>query len=238
MTRTDGRKWDELRPVELKAHVARHAEGSVKIRAGNTVVMCTASVEESVPRWLKSGSAKSGWVTAEYAMLPRSTSTRISRDRAVSGGRSQEISRLIGRSLRSCVDLSLLGERKIIVDCDVLQADGGTRTYAITGGFVALALAVRFLQKTGKIEQSPIKGQVAAISVGLGCDGVLLDLNYDEDSTTGVDMNFVLNDKNRLIELQGTAERGDFSHTELNDMLSVATKACAELFEKQVRVLA
>jgi len=233
--RTDGRKPNQLRDVEIKAEVNHYAEGSVKISFGKTVVLCTASVEERIPKWLQG--TKQGWVTAEYGMLPRSTHNRINRDKASNSGRTQEISRLIGRSLRACVDLKALGERQIYVDCDVLQADGGTRTAAITGGFVALALACKFLQDQKIISSWPIKNYISAISVGLQNDQALLDLNYDEDSNIGTDMNFVMDDSKHFIEIQGTAEQSPFSKDHLNQLIEFAEIGCKQLIDEQAKIL-
>lgn len=233
--RTDGRNFDELRTVKIEPEVIRHAEGSVMLQMGDTRVLCTASVEEKVPKWLL-GSGK-GWVTAEYGMLPRSTHQRINRDRAINSGRSQEISRLIGRSLRAAVNLKAIGEKQIYVDCDVLQADGGTRTAAITGGFVALGLALKFLHEQGELKDFPLKNYVAATSVGWQAGRALLDLNYDEDSTIDTDMNFVLTDENNFIEIQGTAEGTPFSGGDLSQMVSLAKKGCRQLFMLQKEFL-
>lgn len=229
--RTDNRNPEQMRPVRLRAEIIRHAEGSVEIEMGHTRVLCTASVEPSVPKWL-AGSG-SGWVTAEYGMLPRSTHTRISREKAAKSGRTQEISRLIGRSLRAAVDLRALGERQIHIDCDVVQADGGTRTASITGGFVALALALKFLKDQGQISRIPLKHYVAAISVGLLEGEALLDLNYDEDSACQTDMNFVMTDGLQFVEVQGTAEGQPFSKEQMARMTSLAEKGCGELFARQ-----
>ncbi|HEX4922488.1 MAG TPA: ribonuclease PH, partial [Bdellovibrionales bacterium] len=202
--RLDGRKPSQIRNVKITPNVLMFAEGSAMIEVGNTKVMCTASVEPGVPKWLQ-GSAK-GWVTAEYGMLPRSTGSRMKREKIMTGGRTLEISRLIGRSLRSVVDMNLLGENQITVDCDVIQADGGTRTASITGGFVALALALQKLKDMGKLQQLPLRDYVAAVSVGIQTEEALLDLNYEEDSAADTDMNFVINSKGEFIEVQGTAE--------------------------------
>lgn len=233
--RLDNRKPDEIRQVHIRPEVIRHAEGSVEIEMGNTRVICTASVDPTVPKWL-SGSG-SGWITAEYGMLPRSTHTRISREKAAGSGRTQEISRLIGRSLRAGVDLHLLGERQIQVDCDVVQADGGTRTAAITGGFVALALALKFLKAQGGIANLPLKHYVSAISVGLLNEHVLLDLNYEEDAACGTDMNFVLTEQSQFVELQGTAESGTFSKAQMDAMSEMAILGCRQLFNKQAEIV-
>ncbi len=233
--RNDGRNLNQLRPVKLTSEVIPHAEGSVEICMGNTRVICTASLEPSVPKWL-AGTGK-GWVTAEYGMLPRSTHTRIHRDKAANSGRTQEISRLIGRSLRAAVDLSVLGERQITVDCDVIQADGGTRTASVTGGFVALALALKFMKDQGQIRELPLLHYVSAVSLGLDHDRTLLDLNYEEDFACGTDMNIVMSSKNEFIELQGTAENGTFNQKQLSSMIELAQLGCSELFKKQSEVL-
>ncbi|MCB0419679.1 MAG: ribonuclease PH [Bdellovibrionales bacterium] len=233
--RTDGRKYDQLRPIQLTTDIIRYAEGCVQIEMGHTKVICTASVDTSVPKWM-SGSG-TGWISAEYGMLPRSTHTRIKREKASNSGRTQEISRLIGRSLRAAVDLSALGENQIYIDCDVVQADGGTRTAAITGGFIALALALQFLKDQGEIKSLPLKNYVSAISVGWGLSGALLDLNYDEDSTIDTDMNFVLNQNNHFIEIQGTAEGDPFSGEAMQEMTRLAQKGCLELFKAQETII-
>jgi ribonuclease PH len=233
--RLDNRKLNELRQVRIRPEVIRHAEGSVEIEMGNTRVICTASIDPTVPKWL-AGSG-SGWVTAEYGMLPRSTHTRITREKAANSGRTQEISRLIGRSLRAGIDMRALGERQIQVDCDVIQADGGTRTASITGGFVALALALKFLHNQGQLMTMPLKHYVAAISVGLLNDNVLLDLNYEEDSACSTDMNFVMTDKDEFVELQGTAEGTTFSKKQMDDMALIATAGCRELYKKQAEII-
>ncbi len=233
--RTDGRSFNQLRPIKITPHVSDYAEGSAIVEFGKTKVLCTASYESQPPKWLQG--TGTGWITAEYGMLPRSTHQRIKRDKALTGGRTQEISRLIGRSLRAAVDSKLLGERQITIDCDVLHADGGTRTAAITGGFVALALALKKLQDVSEIKHQPLTNYVAAISVGLEKGQAFLDLNYDEDSMIGTDMNFVMTNKNEFIEVQGTAEHAPFSKTQLMDLLEVAQKGCQELFRHQAEVI-
>jgi len=205
------------------------------MKMGDTQVICTASIEENVPKWLM-GSGQ-GWVTSEYGMLPRSTHSRMRREKAMNSGRSQEISRLIARSLRAAVDLKRLGERQVYVDCDVIQADGGTRTAAITGGFTALALAFKFLQGQGVLKQLPLTSYVAAISVGLKNDEALLDLNYDEDSIIDTDMNFVMNEKSEFIEIQGTAEEQSFNKDQLNEMIEYAEIGCQKLIEHQKAII-
>ena len=229
--RTEGRSYDELRPVSIQTHVNCWAEGSAQISMGKTKVLCTASVSEATPQWLNKPGY--GWLTAEYAMLPRSGDFRINRERAFNSGRSQEISRLIGRSLRSAVDLSKLGERQIHIDCDVLQADGGTRTASITGGFVALALALKKLKDQYIIKNIPLKNYVCAVSVGLNNNQLYLDLDSKEDKACETDMNFVMNDQNNFIEIQGTAEKQSFTKDQMLDMMSLAHKASSALIQKQ-----
>ena len=232
--RAFGRDFDELRKVNLKPHYAKHADGSCLIQLGDTHVLCTASVDEKVPSFLR-GQMR-GWVTAEYGMLPRSTHSRVDREaqKGKQSGRTMEIQRLIGRSLRAVTDLSLLGERQIIIDCDVLQADGGTRTASITGGWVALALAVEKLLLQGKINLSPLTNQVAAVSCGIINDEAILDLDYSEDSAAKVDANFVMTTNNKVVEFQATAEGSPFDKTFLDDMWLLAKKGCAFLFHKQL----
>jgi ribonuclease PH len=233
--RLDGRKSTQIRNVKITPDVVLFAEGSALIEIGHTKVMCTASIEPGVPKWLQ-GTNK-GWVTAEYGMLPRSTGTRMKREKIMTGGRTQEISRLIGRSLRTVTDLSLLGEHQITVDCDVLQADGGTRTASITGGFVALALAFQKLKELGKVSSIPLKDYVAAISVGMQAGQALLDLNYEEDASADTDMNFVMNSKGEFIELQGTAESVAFNQNQLQTMIELARTGCGSLFEMQKQIV-
>lgn len=237
LLRLDGRRTDELRPITITPGFTKHAEGSVLVEFGDTRVLCTASAETSVPKWLQGGGK--GWVTAEYSMLPRSTHTRISRDKATNSGRSQEISRLIARSLRAACDLKALGEKSITVDCDVIQADGGTRTAAITGGFVALALAIAKLKLAKLIpaQAEPLTHYVSAVSVGLKESAALLDLNYEEDAAIGTDLNVVMTGDGRFVELQGTAESVAFSRAELNAALDVANLGCRALFEVQAKVI-
>ena len=236
--RPSGREADQLRDVKITRHYTRHAEGSVLVEFGDTRVLCNASFESKVPSFLK-GSGK-GWVTAEYGMLPRSTGQRMRREASQNrqGGRTMEIQRLIGRSLRAVVDTSLLGENTIVVDCDVIQADGGTRTASITGAYVALADAIRFARENDKLDSDPLLAQVASVSVGV-CDGrAVLDLDYDEDSSAETDMNVVMNDQGGFIEIQGTAEGHPFSMDELNNMLGLASKGIKQLFELQSKSLA
>ena len=229
MERIDNRNHNQLRDITIEPNVNIHAEGSVLISFGNTKVICNASIENNVPRWMKN--SDEGWVTGEYGMLPRSTNERMSREaaRGKQSGRTQEIQRLIGRSLRQAVDLKYLKGKTINVDCDVIQADGGTRTASITGGCVALFLAI----KNHHDDQRAIKSFVAAVSLGIKENKVLLDLNYEEDSTADTDLNIVMNDKNQIIEIQGTAEDAPFSKTELSDMLELGSSAINEIIEKQ-----
>lgn len=232
--RPDDRQNDELRPVTFQRHYTRYAEGSVLVAFGHTQVVCTASVEDRVPLFLRE--TKTGWITAEYAMLPRSTHTRTSRD-SLNRGRTKEISRLIGRSLRNVVDLSFLGERQIIIDCDVLQADGGTRTAAVTGAYVALHDAINCLLTQGAIEQSPLLGQCAAVSVGLVDGEARLDLCYEEDAAADVDMNIVCRSDGNLIEVQATAEGEAFPRKQLDKLLDLAYSGCERLFTLQREAL-
>ena len=237
VVRPDGRMPDQLRPVSITRGYTRHAEGSVLVEFGGTRVLCTASVENRVPGFLR-GKGE-GWVTAEYGMLPRATHTRSDREaaRGKQGGRTLEIQRLIGRALRACVDRNALGERTITLDCDVLQADGGTRTAAITGAYVALVDAVRWLQARKEISKDPIHGAVAAISVGIYRGLPVLDLDYAEDSTCDTDMNVVMNDGGGFIELQGTAEGHAFRRDEMDALLVLAEKGIGELLAAQREAL-
>jgi len=237
LVRKNGRPPDKMRRVRLIRNYIKHAEGSALIEVGDTRVLCTASVEEKVPPFLK-GTGQ-GWVTAEYSMLPRSTHTRTTREvtRGRPSGRSLEIQRLIGRSLRAVVDLKALGERTIWIDCDVLQADGGTRTASITGAFVALYDALEYLRKTGTLKEKPIKDFLAAVSVGIYKGVPILDLNYEEDSEAEVDMNVVMTGKGKFVEIQGTAEHSPFDREALDKMLALAQKGIGELVEFQKRVV-
>jgi ribonuclease PH len=235
--RNDGRAVDELRPVSIRTNFIKHAEGSALIEVGDTRVVCTASVQEKVPPFLyRTGR---GWVTAEYGMLPRATTDRVEREAAKGkqGGRTMEIQRLIGRSLRAAVNHELLGERTIWLDCDVLQADGGTRTASITGSYVALVLALGRLYTDGIMHSWPVVDFVAAVSVGMLDGTALLDLNYQEDSKAGTDMNVVATDKGRFVEIQGTAETASFSEEEMQAMLGLAKSGIATLIEKQREAL-
>ena len=236
--RPSGRAPDELRAVRIQRAYTRHAEGSVRIDCGETVVLCTASVEDRVPHFLRNSGT--GWVTAEYGMLPRSTGSRMRREASVGkqGGRTLEIQRLIGRSLRAVVNRAALGERTITVDCDVLQADGGTRTAAITGAYVALVDACRWMQAQRMISKDPVHGQVAAVSVGIYESTPVLDLDYAEDSNAETDLNLVMNDGGGYIEVQGTAEGHAFRRDELDEMLRLGDKGIGELLAAQREALA
>ncbi len=238
-TRADGRSASQLRPLRFQNHIAPHATGSTLIEWGNTRVICGVSVEESVPRWMKEQKVEGGWITAEYSMLPYSTLQRKPRDisKGKLDGRSSEIQRLIGRSLRASLDLQKLGARTICVDCDVLQADGGTRTAAITGAFVALSLAVKKLMAENKLSKSPILHAVAAASVGIVNGVPLLDLCYTEDVAASVDMNLVMNDSGQFIELQGSGEEATFSETELASLLTLGKSGIKELLAAQQTAL-
>jgi len=234
--RIDGRRTDQLRPVKLEIGYTRWAEGSVLVTQGDTVVLCNATVDEQLPPWMMRAREERGWVTGEYAMLPRSTHTRTQRE-TTPQARTQEIRRLIGRSLRTAVRLELLGRRQIIVDCDVLQADGGTRTAAVTGGYVALVLAARKLIAAGVIPPEALLAPVAAVSVGVVDGEPLLDLCYAEDVHADMDMNVVMNQEGRFIEVQGTAERQPFDRTMLNRLLDLAAGGIGELLRLQSRAL-
>ena len=236
--RPSGRAPDELRPITITRHYTKHAEGSVLIEFGDTKVLCTASVEQKVPGFLK-GQGR-GWVTAEYGMLPRSTGSRMGREaaRGKQGGRTMEIQRLIGRSLRAAVDMEALGEHTITIDCDVIQADGGTRTASITGGFVALADAIAWMQNEKWITTDPLIDHVASVSVGVYKGVPVMDLDYLEDSDCDTDMNIVMNSAGGYIEIQGTAEGAAFNRDELEAMLELGNKAIAELIERQRAALA
>lgn len=236
--RHDGRQHDELRPITFDLDFISHPEGSVLITAGNTKVICNASVEDRIPPFLRGGGK--GWITAEYSMLPRATNQRTIRESSKGkiSGRTMEIQRLIGRALRAVVDLEKLGERTIWIDCDVIQADGGTRTASITGAYLAMAIAIGKLLKAGTIKTNPLTDFLAAISVGIDKEqGILLDLNYEEDSAAEVDMNVIMTGSGRFVELQGTGEEATFSREDLNGLLSLAEKGIQELIDKQKEVL-
>jgi ribonuclease PH len=234
-TRTDGREFDQIRKTKITPTISPYAEGSALIEVGGTKVICTATVEEKVPPFLRNKGT--GWVTAEYAMLPRATQTRTNRETLRPSGRTQEIQRLIGRSLRAVVDMKKLGERQIFIDCDVLQADGGTRCASITGAYVALNLACKRLVSRGILKVSPLVSEVAAVSVGIIEGLPLLDLCYTEDSTAEVDMNIVCTGSGQFIEIQGTAEREPFTREQMNEMLAIAEKGINELFTIQRNAL-
>lgn len=237
LVRPSGRTADQLRDIVLETNVTRYAEGSCLAKFGHTHVLCTASWSDSVPPWLR-GQGK-GWVTGEYGMLPRATHTRGSREaaRGKQSGRTQEIQRLIGRSLRSVVDLTALGENQLTIDCDVIQADGGTRTASITGGFVAMALALKYMREERVIKTDPIQKQAAAISVGLYKDHPVLDLDYPEDSGGEGDMNVVMSSDGGFIEIQGTGEERPMTRAEVEEMMRLAEKGCTELFEAQKKAI-
>ena len=233
MNRPSQRQPGDLRPISLDRNFTKHAEGSVLVGFGDTRVLCTASVEERVSHFLRNSGR--GWITAEYGMLPRSTGERMGREaaRGKQSGRTQEIQRLIGRSLRAAVDMDKLGERTITIDCDVIQADGGTRTASITGGYVALVDAMSALVSNGKLKETPVHRAIASVSVGIFEGQVVTDLDYAEDSNAGTDMNVVMDDKGGFIEIQGTAEGAPFSRDSMNEMLDHAAAACRRLFEAQ-----
>ena len=237
LTRSAGRTPEDIRRLTIEPHVSPYAEGSCLICVGNTHVICTASVDEKVPPFLRG--AGQGWVTAEYGMLPRATHSRMEREaaRGKQSGRTQEIQRLIGRSLRAIIDLEKLGERQIKIDCDVIRADGGTRTASITGAWVALSLAVEDLMQKGLIAAMPLRDQVAAISCGLVAGEALADLDYNEDSNAETDANFVLTASGGIVEIQGTAEQHPFSESQLMEMMTLAKKGCQQLFEVQMQAV-
>ncbi|MDK2823352.1 MAG: ribonuclease [Clostridia bacterium] len=237
MKRTDGRKVDEIRPVTITPNFIKYPEGSILIEMGETKVICNATLEDKVPAWLKG--QEQGWITAEYSMLPRATEQRNQREsaRGKIGGRTHEIQRLIGRALRSVVDLKALGERTIWLDCDVIQADGGTRTASITGSFIALVEALKKLKQEGVFEKLPVTDWLAAISVGKVNGKILLDLSYAEDSTAEVDMNIVMTGQGQFVEVQGTAEEYPFTRNELNEMLALGEKGIKKLIEIQKSIL-
>jgi ribonuclease PH len=234
--RVDGRKADELRKLKITRNYIKSAEGSVFIEMGDTKVICTATVENSVPPFLRGKGT--GWVTAEYAMLPRSSAQRIQRERSKVGGRTHEIQRLIGRSLRSVVDMAALGERSVLIDCDVVQADGGTRTASITGAYIALVDALRSLAKQKLIESVPVNDYLAAVSVGIVNGKPMLDLCYVEDSTAEVDMNLIMTGAGKIVEVQGTAEGEPFTKDELGELLGLGEKGIKALIRKQKDLLA
>ena len=235
MARIDGRANDEIRPITITRNFNKYAEGSVLIEAGDTKVVCTATVDEKVPPFLR-GKGQ-GWITAEYSMLPRATEVRNVRETLRPSGRTMEIQRLIGRALRSVVDLSAMGERTIWLDCDVLQADGGTRTASITGAFFALADAINIMKENNTIEKNPIKNYVAAISTGIVDGEKMLDLRYEEDSRAQVDMNLVMTDEGQIVEIQGTGEAFPFTRQDMDDLMDLAFKGISELIQIQKKLM-
>jgi ribonuclease PH len=233
--RADGRQAADLRPLSYELDYAPHAEGSVLIRSGNTRVLCAATVEENVPAWLLEQGK--GWITAEYSMLPRATTTRTRRDKCLAAGRTHDIQRLIGRSLRAVADLKALGQRRIILDCDVIHADAGTRTASITGSWIALAIACDRLVRLGKIPRWPLRDKVAAISLGLLGDEIRLDLDFSEDVEAAVDLNLVMTASGNVVEVQGTGEEATFSRSQLNDMVELGWTGLQPLFQLQADAL-
>ena len=233
MERTNNRQINQMRPVEIEVGINKHAEGSALVKFGDTHVICTATIENNVPRWMRG--SNEGWITAEYGMLPRSTGSRMRREASngKQGGRTMEIQRLIGRALRAAIDTKKLGERTITIDCDVIQADGGTRTASISGAWIALSDAIQTLLDNGTLKKNPIECQIAAISVGIYNGEAVLDLDYAEDSQAETDMNVVMNNQGGFIEVQGTAEGASFSDEELTTMLGLARKGIKEIFELQ-----
>ncbi len=237
MSRPSGRLADQLRAVEFVCNVSKYAEGSCLVKFGDTHVMCTATIENHVPNWMKNSGK--GWITAEYGMLPRATAQRTDREAAKGkqSGRTQEIQRLIGRAMRACINMEKMGERQLRLDCDVIQADGGTRTAAISGSYVASMLAFQHLQTIGLLKELPMKDSVAAISCGIYNGRAVLDLDYDEDSSAETDANFVITGRGGIVEIQGTAEKDPFSEAQLQELLDLAKKGCSELAELQSKAL-
>lgn len=231
--RSDGRSATQLRPIRITPNYTSYSDGSVLIETGDTRVLCTVNVESSVPNWLRHSKSSQGWLTAEYSMLPGSTSSRTKRERGHLGGRTQEIQRLIGRSLRGVLDLSKIPDLTFIVDCDVLQADGGTRTASVTGGFIALKMAVDKLLRENRIRHNPIRDAVAAVSVGIRSEEVLVDLNYLEDSQVDLDMNIVMTQSGKILEIQGTAEKSSFTKEQVNTIMNAAEEALKSTFDLQ-----
>lgn len=232
------RKPNQMRPVSMETGVNKWAEGSCLIKIGGTTVLCTASVDLNQPTWKRMQNKTGGWVTAEYSMLPRANGTRKTREAIMRDHRSAEISRMIGRALRSVVDMEILGKHTITIDCDVIQADGGTRCASITGGFVALVLAVRWLLQSGRIHENPIRENVAAVSAGIWNGELILDLDYDEDCVAEMDANFVVSDSGRFIEVQSTGEQHPFEKSQLNELMDMAANGARKLIELQKQVLA
>ncbi len=237
MMRPSMRKNDQMRPVSMETNVNKWAEGSCLIKVGGTTVLCTASVDLNQPLWKRLQNKTGGWVTAEYSMLPRANGTRKGRDAMLHDNRTAEISRLIGRSLRSVVDLEALGKHTITIDCDVIQADGGTRCASITGGFVALSLAVRWLIENGRINENPIRDYVAAVSAGLWQNDLILDLEYDEDCVAEMDSNFVVSGSGKFVEIQATGEAHPFDREQLSQLMDIAAAGCKKLIDLQHQVL-
>lgn len=237
MMRPSMRKADQMRPVSMETNVNKWAEGSCLIKVGGTTVLCTASVDLNQPLWKRLQNKSGGWVTAEYSMLPRANGTRKSRDAMMHDNRTAEISRLIGRSLRSVVDMDALGRHTITIDCDVIQADGGTRCASITGGFVALVLAVRWLMENSRINEDPIRDYVAAVSAGLWNNELILDLEYDEDCTAETDANFVMAGSGKFVEIQATGESHPFDRDQLSRLMDMAAAGCKKLIDLQHQVL-
>ena len=235
MNRKNNRKTHELRPLKITPHVLKQAEGSVEIQQGNTKIICTASVETALPKWLKTPGM--GWVSAEYGMLPRSTHTRMRRDRTSGSSRSQEISRLIARSLRAGINLKKLGERQIFIDCDVISADGGTRTAAVSGGFTAMALALHSLKEEVMIESIPLTRYVAGVSAGVFNNEILTDLSFEEDQKALADINLIFTSEGELVEIQGTAEKKPFSKAQLNEIIDQAWGAVKNVFKEQEKII-
>ena len=231
--RNDGRSMTQVRPLRFTPNYSKHADGSVLIEVGDTKVLCTATVEDSVPHWMRQQRHSRGWLTAEYSMLPRATNTRVKRERQHPSGRSQEIQRLIGRSLRGILDFSKLPERTIILDCDVLQADGGTRTASITGAYVALKIAIDKLLREGNLKQNPLIDGIAAVSIGIRNESILVDLNYEEDSSADIDLNLVMTHSGKILEIQGTGERTSFTPKQLMEMVEAGQEALHGSFELQ-----
>lgn len=231
--RNDGRTSNQMRPIRITPNFTKHAAGSVLVEFGDTKVICSVCVEESVPHFLRNASPAQGWLTAEYSMLPSATNSRTRRERPHPSGRTQEIQRLIGRSLRGVVDLKNCPDITFTIDCDVIQADGGTRTTSITGAYVALKMAVDKLIAKGKLKRSPLIDSVAAVSVGLKDGGVLVDLNYEEDSSADLDMNVVMTQSGKILELQGTAERAAFTKEDVNNIIDASSEALSSVFELQ-----
>lgn len=231
--RNDGRSTGQMRPIKMVPHFTSNADASVLLEVGNTKVLCTANVEEKLPGWMRDQRGKSGWLTAEYSMLPGSTHTRSKRERTNISGRTQEIQRLIGRTIRGVCDLSKIPDITIMIDCDVLQADGGTRTASITGAYVALKMVVDSMLRSGKIKSNPICESVAAVSVGIKGEQILVDLNYDEDSSADLDMNVALTSTGRILEIQGTAEKQSFTKDQVVQIIEAATDSLEAVFELQ-----